>query len=110
MAAGLGPALTMVREMRFGDEELAYLETLGFQPAFLEYLAGFRFSGEVDAIPEGTIVFAGEPLVRVTASRIEGQLLETLLLNQLNFQTAVATKAARLVLAIGRECRIPTAG
>ena len=101
MAAGLGPALTMVREMRFGDEELAYLETLGFQPAFLEYLAGFRFSGEVDAIPEGTIVFAGEPLVRVTASRIEGQLLETLLLNQLNFQTAVATKAARLVLAIG---------
>ena len=91
----------MVREMRFGDEELAYLETLGFQPAFLEYLAGFRFSGEVDAIPEGTIVFAGEPLVRVTASRIEGQLLETLLLNQLNFQTAVATKAARLVLAIG---------
>lgn len=101
MAAGLGPALTMVREMRFGDEELAYLETLGFRPAFLEYLAGFRFSGEVDAIPEGTIVFAGEPLVRVTASRIEGQLLETLLLNQLNFQTAVATKAARLVLAIG---------
>ena len=101
MAAGLGPALTMVREMRFGDEELAYLETLGFEPAFLEYLAGFRFSGDVDAIPEGTIVFAGEPLVRVTASRIEGQLLETLLLNQLNFQTAVATKAARLVLAIG---------
>ena len=91
----------MVREMRFGDEELAYLETLGFDPAFLEYLAGFRFSGDVEAIPEGTIVFAGEPLVRVTATRIEGQLLETLLLNQLNFQTAVATKAARLVLAIG---------
>ena len=101
MAAGLGPALTMVREMRFGDEELAYLETLGFEPAFLEYLAGFRFSGDVDAIPEGTIVFAGEPLLRVTAARIEGQLLETLLLNQLNFQTAVTTKAARIVLAIG---------
>jgi nicotinate phosphoribosyltransferase len=101
MAAGLGPALTMVREMRFGDEERAYLEMLGFEPAFLEYLAGFRFSGDVDAIPEGTIVFAGEPLVRVTAPRIEGQLLETLLLNQLNFQTAVTTKAARIVLAIG---------
>jgi nicotinate phosphoribosyltransferase len=55
----------------------------------------------VDAIPEGTVVFAGEPLVRVTAPRIEGQLLETLLLNQLNFQTAVATKAARIVLSIG---------
>jgi nicotinate phosphoribosyltransferase len=101
LAAGLGPALTMVREMRFGDEELSYLETLGFEHGFLEYLAGFRFSGDVDAIPEGTIVFAGEPLVRVTAPRIEGQLLETLLLNQINFQTAVATKAARIVLAIG---------
>jgi nicotinate phosphoribosyltransferase len=101
LAAGLGPALTMVREMRFGDEELAYLETLGFEHGFLEYLAGFRFSGDVEAIPEGTVVFAGEPLVRVTAPRIEGQLLETLLLNQLNFQTAVATKAARIVLSIG---------
>jgi nicotinate phosphoribosyltransferase len=101
LAAGLGPALTMVAEMRFGDEELAYLETLGFDQRFLEHLAGFRFSGDVDAIPEGTIVFAGEPLVRVTAPRIEGQLLETLLLNQLNFQTALATKAARIVLSIG---------
>ena len=73
----------------------------GSSTAFLEYLAGFRFSGDVDAIPEGSVVFAGEPLVRVTAPRIEGQLLETLLLNQLNFQTAVATKAARIVLSIG---------
>jgi nicotinate phosphoribosyltransferase len=101
MAAGLGPALTMVCEMRFGDKELAYLETLGFERPFLDHLAAFRFSGDVDAVPEGTVVFAGEPLVRVTAPRIEGQLLETLLLNQLNFQTAVTTKAARLVLAIG---------
>jgi nicotinate phosphoribosyltransferase len=101
LAAGLGPALSMACQMRFGDEELAYLETLGFEHRFLEYLAGFRFSGDVDAIPEGTIAFAGEPLVRVTAPRIEGQLLETLLLNQVNFQTAVATKAARIVLAIG---------
>ena len=101
MAAGLGPALEMVRQMTFGANELAYLETLGFERSFRDYLGGFRFSGDVDAVPEGTIVFAGEPLVRVTASRIEGQLLETLLLNQLNFQTAVATKAARIVLAIG---------
>ena len=73
----------------------------GSSRPFLDYLAGFRFSGDVDAMPEGTIVFANEPLVRVTAPRIEGQLLETLLLNQLNFQTAIATKAARIVLAIG---------
>jgi nicotinate phosphoribosyltransferase len=101
VAAGLGPALSIVREMRFGEQELSYLETLGYERPFLDYLAGFRFSGDVDAMPEGTVVFAGEPLVRVTAPRIEGQLLETLLLNQINFQTAIATKAARIVLAIG---------
>jgi nicotinate phosphoribosyltransferase len=101
LAAGIGPALALVREMAFGERELAYVESLGFDPAFLDYLAGFRFSGDVDAMPEGTIAFAGEPLVRVTAPRIEAQLLETLLLNQVNFQTMVATKAGRIALAAG---------
>jgi nicotinate phosphoribosyltransferase len=101
LVAGLGPALAIVREMEFGEEELAYLRLLGFGGAFLEYLARFRFSGDVDAMPEGTIAFAGEPLVRVTAPRIEAQLLETLLLNQINFQTMVASKAARIALAAG---------
>jgi nicotinate phosphoribosyltransferase len=101
VAAGLGPALALVERMRFGPEELAYLRSLGFHEPFLEYLAAFRFSGEVEAIPEGTIVFENEPLVRVTGPRIEAQLLETLMLNQINFQTAIATKAARIVLAIG---------
>jgi nicotinate phosphoribosyltransferase len=68
---------------------------------FLDYLHRFRFSGDIDSIPEGTVAFAGEPLVRVTAPRIEAQLVETLLLNQVNFQTAIATKAARIALAIG---------
>ncbi|HLY51274.1 MAG TPA: hypothetical protein VKR21_18925 [Solirubrobacteraceae bacterium] len=99
LAAGLGPALALVRAMEFGKEELAYVRSLGFGRAFLEYLARFRFSGDVDAMPEGTVVFAGEPLVRVTAPRVEAQLLETLLLNQINFQTMVATKAARIALA-----------
>jgi len=99
LCAGLGPALSLVERLRFGGEELAYLERLGFRPALLDYLAGFRFSGSVDAMPEGSVAFAGEPLVRVTAPRIEAQLLETLLLNQINFQTAIATKAARLMLA-----------
>ena len=63
--------------------------------------SGFRFGGEIDSIPEGTIAFAGEPLVRVTAPRIEAQLLKTLLLNQINFQTAIATKAARIAGAEG---------
>ena len=101
LAAGLGPALAMVHAMQFGEEELAYARTLGFGRGFLRYLRQFRFSGDVDAMPEGTIAFAGEPLVRVTAPRVEAQLLETLLLNQINFQTMVATKAARIALAAG---------
>jgi nicotinate phosphoribosyltransferase len=100
--AGLGPTLRLVSELRFGERELGYLESLElFRSDFLDYLGDFHFSGDIDAMPEGTVCFANEPLVRVTAPRIEGQILETLLLNQLNFQTMAATKAARLVLAAG---------
>ena len=99
VACGLGPTLRMITEMRFGPAELEYLGTLGFNDEFLHYLEGFRFGGDVDAMPEGTIAFPNEPLVRVTAPLIEAQLLETLLLNQINFQTMIATKAARIVLA-----------
>jgi nicotinate phosphoribosyltransferase len=101
LAAGLGPALRLVTELRFGQRELDYLASRGFRQSFLDYLSGFRFGGDIDALPEGTICFANEPLVRVTAPRIEAQLLETLLLNQINFQTMAATKAARVVLAAG---------
>jgi nicotinate phosphoribosyltransferase len=102
LAAGLGPTLELVQRLRFGERELAYLRSLDlFRERFLDYLASFRFSGDVDAIPEGTVCFDNEPLVRVTAPLIEAQLLETLLLNQVNFQTMIATKAARVVLAAG---------
>jgi nicotinate phosphoribosyltransferase len=101
LAAGLGPTLRLVGELRFGEGELAYLETIGFRGEFLDYLADFHFSGDIDAMAEGTVCFAAEPIVRVTAPRIEAQLLETLLLNQINFQTMAATKAARVVLAAG---------
>jgi nicotinate phosphoribosyltransferase len=102
VAAGLGPTLELVRELRFGPRELDYLGGLGlFAQDFLEYLSCFRFTGDVEAIPEGTVCFANEPLVRVTAPLIEAQLLETLLLNQINFQTMITTKAARVVLAAG---------
>ncbi|MEK6276715.1 MAG: nicotinate phosphoribosyltransferase [Actinomycetota bacterium] len=103
LVAGIGPALRLVREMRFGEAEVAYLRTLGFEESFLEYLGSFRFSGDVAAMPEGTACFANEPLLRVTGPRIEAQLLETLLLNQVNFQTMAATKAARVVLAAGGD-------
>jgi nicotinate phosphoribosyltransferase len=101
LTAGLGPALRLAVGMRFGEAELGYLRSRGFDDGFLDRLAGFRFSGDVDAMPEGTICFANEPIVRVTGPRIEAQLLETLLLNQVNFQTMAATKAARIALAAG---------
>jgi len=99
LVCGLGPTLRLISELRFGELELAYLRTLDCDDDFLSYLRGFRFSGDIDAIPEGTIAFANEPLLRVTAPLIEAQMIETLLLNQINFQTMIATKAARVVLA-----------
>jgi nicotinate phosphoribosyltransferase len=99
VVCGLGPTLRTVTEMRFGSAELEYLGTLGCNDDFLGYLESFRFRGDIDAMPEGTIAFPDEPLVRVTAPLIDAQLLETLLLNQINFQTMIATKAARVVLA-----------
>jgi nicotinate phosphoribosyltransferase len=99
VVCGLGPTLRLIEEMRFGERELEFLRSLQCDDDFLAYLEGFRFTGDIDAMPEGTIAFANEPLVRVTAPLIEGQLIETLLLNQINFQTMIATKAARVVLA-----------
>src|SRR3954452_17720502 len=102
LAAGLGPTLEILHELRYRDGELAYLRSLDmFDEEFLDYLAGFRFTGDVEAIPEGTVTFANEPLLRVTAPLIEAQLVETVLLNQINFQTMIASKAARVVLAAG---------
>ncbi|AEB11074.1 nicotinate phosphoribosyltransferase [Marinithermus hydrothermalis] len=105
--AGLETLLDYLENLRFEPEDLAYLESLGlFDREFLEYLRGFRFRGEVWAVPEGEVVFPGEPLVRVSASRIEAQLIETFLLNALNFETLIASKAARVLLAAGLEASV----
>jgi len=101
LAAGLGPVLRMIEELRFDEEALAGLAGLGFPDVLLGYLARFRFAGDIDAMPEGTVAFADEPLLRVRAPLVDAQLLETLLLNQINFQTLIATKAARIALAAG---------
>jgi nicotinate phosphoribosyltransferase len=101
LACGVGPALRLIGELRFGEAELSYLEERGFGDQLLGYLGGFSFGGEIEAMPEGTVAFAHEPLLRVTAPLVEAQLLETLLLNQVGFQTLIATKAARVILAAG---------
>ncbi|MGB9740535.1 MAG: nicotinate phosphoribosyltransferase [Candidatus Bathyarchaeia archaeon] len=99
--SGLEQALIYLKKMRFTSEHLEYLERQGFKKDFLEYLKNFRFSGEVWAVPEGTIVFPNEPLIRVTAPIIEAQIVESFLLNTVNLQTTLATKASRVVCAAG---------
>jgi nicotinate phosphoribosyltransferase len=99
LVAGLEQCLQYLQSIRFTDEHLAYLKTQGFNRGFLDYLRGFRFTGEVWAVPEGTLAFPNEPLIRVTAPIIEAQLVETFLLNTVNLQTMVATKASRVVHA-----------
>ncbi|MDR2550421.1 MAG: nicotinate phosphoribosyltransferase [Desulfobulbus sp.] len=95
--AGLEPALDCLEHLHFSTEELDYLHSLGlFTPRFLDFLRNFRFQGSVVAPPEGTVVFANDPLLTVSGSLAEVQLVETVLLNLINFQTLVATKAARI--------------
>ncbi|QSV45595.1 nicotinate phosphoribosyltransferase [Geobacter benzoatilyticus] len=98
--AGLETALSFLESINFTEDELEYLQGLGmFRPRFIDFLRSFRFRGKVTAAPEGTVVFANEPLVTVEAPLAQAQLVETALLNIINFQTLVATKAARIVNA-----------
>jgi nicotinate phosphoribosyltransferase len=103
--AGLEPALRYLSELRFTEGDLSYLKTLGiFKDSFLDYLESFRFQGRVIAMPEGTAVFPLEPLVTVEAPLAQAQLVETALLNIINFQSLVATKAARITsVAAGKD-------
>jgi nicotinate phosphoribosyltransferase len=103
VAAGLEQALEFLENVQFSSEELAYLRSLpvfrNVHSGFFEYLANFRFTGDVWAMPEGTVFFPGEPLLRLTAPIAEAQLLETSLLAILHFQTLIASKAARVTSA-----------
>jgi nicotinate phosphoribosyltransferase len=100
VAAGLEQVLEFLEELRFSPSELAWLGSTGrFTPRFLRRLEGLRFTGRIQAMAEGTIFFPNEPILRVVAPLPEAQLVETRVLNLLHFQTAVASKAARCVLA-----------
>lgn len=99
LSAGLEQVLLFLERFKFTDAHLDYLRKQGFADNFLEYLKSLRFTGEVWAAPEGTIVFPSEPIVRVTAPIIEAQLVETFLLNTVNLQTTIATKVSRVVHA-----------
>ena len=105
IAAGLEQVIYYLRNMRFTAEFLKYLNNLSIfknvSREFFDYLKGFRFSGDVYAVPEGTVVFANEPIIRVTASMIEAQIIETYLLSMINYQTLIASKASRVVHAAG---------
>ncbi len=110
LCAGLAHVIDFLESFSFDGEDLAYLAGLQgnddlalFEPAFLSYLAELRFSCDIDAIEEGQVVFAHEPLVRVRGPLLQAQLIETALLNMVNFQTLIATKAARVCWAAQGE-------
>ena len=100
ICAGLEQVIEYVENLHFEQEDVDYLRTTGmFEEDFLDYLLHFRFSGDIYAIPEGTVVFPREPLVKVIAPIMEAQLIETAILNIINHQSLIATKAARVVYA-----------
>jgi nicotinate phosphoribosyltransferase len=110
IACGLAYAIEFLQRFQFDDGDLAYLATLNgndgkplFEAEFLEYLRRLEFSCDLDAMPEGTVAFPHEPLVRVQGPIIQAQILETPLLNMINFQTLIATKAARVCAAAGGD-------
>ena len=100
IAAGLEQLIAYIKELHFSPEDIRYLDSLHlFEKDFLDYLADFHFSGDIYAIPEGTVIFPREPFVKVIAPIMEAQLVETAILNIINHQSLIATKAARVCYA-----------
>ena len=100
ICAGLEQVIEYIRDLHFAPDDIDYLKSLKiFDTDFLEYLRGFHFTGDIYAIPEGTIIFPREPLLKVIAPVMEAQLIETAILNILNHQSLIATKASRVVYA-----------
>ena len=102
VVAGVEDCLDVLEAFSFDERDLSFLSTLGFDDESIQRFSCLRFTGEVRAVPEGRIVFADEPLLEVTAPIAEAQLVETILLNQMSFQTTLASKAARCRVAGAR--------
>ena len=97
IACGLEQGVDYILNLHFGEEEISYLKSLNiFSDKFIEYLKDFKFTGNIYAVPEGTIVFPGEPILTVKAPIMQAQLIETAILNIINFQTLIATKSAKI--------------
>ncbi len=103
VTAGLSYVLDYIESLGFEDDDLEYLRTQDFDKDFLDFLRDFKFTGDILAMPEGSIAFPLEPIIRVTAPIIEAQLVETFILNKMNFSTLIATKASRVVHAARRR-------
>ena len=101
--AGLGDLLASLKNFRYEASDLAYLKNLGFKDEFLEYLKEFRFKGTIRGMQEGEVVFPTEPILQIEGNIIECQLIETLLLNYLNFESLITTKATRIKRVIGER-------
>ena len=102
IAAGLEQIIDYVQQLHFSEEDIAYLRCRGmFNEQFLDYLKNFKFTGDIWAIPEGTPIFPGEPVITVRAPAIQAQLLETYMLLEFNHQSLIATKANRICRAAG---------
>jgi nicotinate phosphoribosyltransferase len=101
--AGLYDLLEVLQEFRFGPDDLAYLKKAGLHPDFLSYLETFQFTGTLYSVREGEIIFPNEPVLRVHGTLLETQLVETLILNLLNFESLIATKAARVKYSAGHR-------
>ena len=100
IAAGLDQVIDYIKELSFNYEDIQYLRSTGlFTEEFLDYLRSYHFTGDIYAIPEGTVIFPREPMVKVIAPIMEAQLVETAILNIINHQSLIATKAARVVHA-----------
>ena len=102
--AGLNDIIDFIENLSFSDEDIAYLKEMGdFSDGFLEYLRDFKFTGDVWAYPEGSVIFPNEPIITVKAPIIECSILETYLLLSMNFNSLIATKSSRIVKAAGKR-------